>query len=136
MKDVPTAAIFAALSTAVVLFATPVLAQQAPHDLAVPPIVAQLSQTDLLAKATPINQTLGLTGKPVWSSDRKELGTISRVNIGLNGEVEIINVRVGTIFGFGGKTVMIKAAEFSQNNDRIELILSAEDAKALPEIKA
>ena len=136
MKNVPTVAIFAALSPAVALLATPVLAQQTPHDSTISPVVTEQLQTDLLAKANPINQTLGLTGKPVWSSDLKELGTISKVNIGLNGEVESINVRVGTIFGFGGKTVMIKAAEFSQNNDRIELILSAEDAKALPEIKA
>jgi sporulation protein YlmC with PRC-barrel domain len=136
MKTAPIFASLAALSAAAILLATPALAQQTTPEPSTPPTALEQPEASGGAAATATAPTTDLMDKHVWSSDGKDLGTISKVNLGANGAVESIHVGVGTFFGLGGKTVKIEAADFSLNNDRVELKMNTDAAKALPEIKA
>jgi sporulation protein YlmC with PRC-barrel domain len=162
MKYTPNYTRLAALSTAAILIATPAFAQQSTQKQDSLPAAMEKPQISLDAdtKATAPSQSTqkpdslpdamekpqisadadakatDLKGKQVWSSDGKELGAITMVNLGTNGDVESIHVEVGAFFGLIGKTVKIDAAEFSQKNERVELKMDAEAAKALPKIKA
>lgn len=87
-------------------------------------------------KNSAMTKSPDVLGLPVWSSDGKELGKVSKANRDATGKLEQIHFNVGSFFGFGGKTVMSEVANFSQNKDRVELKLDAKAAKDLPAIRA
>jgi len=152
------------LSAAAMLMATPALAQSTDQERADSPTVMEQTKSDqdtvkeqksapdavMEQKSAPdaksdatdaqntdaTAETTVRLGQVVWSSDGKELGKVSKVNLDAAGKLESIYFNVGSTLGFGGKTVMSEIANFSQNNDRIELKADAKAAKALPEIKS
>jgi hypothetical protein len=142
------------LSAAAMLLATPALAQSTDKERSDSPTVIEQSKSDqdtvmeqkpapdAKSDATDAQNTDATAettihlGQVVWSSDGKELGKVSKVNLDAAGKMESIYFNVGSTLGFGGKTVMSEIANFSQNNDRIELKADAKAAKALPEIKS
>lgn len=132
----------AVLSTAALLMATPASAQSTtPERSDAPAAVEQpapdgVDQKEAIegAEADETSEMTVTVGQEVWSSDGKELGKVSSVNVDDTGKLESIYFDVGTTLGLGGKTVMSEAADFSQNDDRIELTIDAEAAQALPEV--
>ena len=74
-----------------------------------------------------------LAGLEVWSSDGQQLGEVTKVNRAADGNVQSIYADVGAFLGIGGKTVEITSDQFQQKDGRIELSMTAEAAKNLPE---
>jgi len=74
-----------------------------------------------------------LAGLEVWSSDGQQLGQVTKVNRAADGTVQSIYADVGAFLGIGGKTVEITSDQFQEKDGRIELSMTAEAAKSLPE---
>lgn len=150
MKNLRNYSRFAALSAAALLIASPILAKSisaaendAPVTLEQPESAMEESESTLDGDSNAASEskddkkmeTTVKLGQAVWSSNNKELGEVLKVNLDANGQVESIHFDIGSFLGIGGKIVMSEAANFSLNNDRIELKIDAEAAKALPEVK-
>lgn len=137
------------------LAAAPALAQQSPDGSSKSPMAQEKPETgqpqsgqsaapktdqgaeaDKGAQADKSMRTGELAGQSVYSSDGEELGEVAKVNKGPDGDIENIHVDIGSFLGMGGKTVKIGPEQFTQANGRIELSLTAEEAEALPEVKA
>lgn len=128
---------------AAILAVAPALAQEPASETSEPATAMEQSPADQDAKpaasAAPETDKVALTddllGKAVWSSDGEELGEVTKVNEGSDMTPQSIHFDIGTFLGMGGKTVEVGAEQFSQNDDRIELTMNAEEAEALSAVK-
>jgi sporulation protein YlmC with PRC-barrel domain len=128
---------------AAILLAGPALAQQPSSETTEPPAATEQSPADQNAEpakdaastADKSAQAGDLAGQSVYSADGKELGEVTEVNTSSDGSIESIHVNTGAFLGMGGRTVEVSADQFTQNEDRIELTLNAEEVEALPEVK-
>jgi len=70
--------------------------------------------------------------KPVYSNDGKKIGAV--VSFQRDGNNKVIGMRadIGGYFGFGQSRVNLTPAQFKLQGDRVELDLTAAEAKALP----
>jgi len=74
-----------------------------------------------------------LRGRPVVSSDGKELGQVVEVNKGPDGRIHSIQVDVGRWLGLGSKVVTINADKFQHLADQVRLHLRGEEVQSLPD---
>lgn len=73
-------------------------------------------------------------GKPVYSSDGKNLGEVAAFAREANGRVTEMHADIGGFLGIGETRVRIMPAQFSIGSDRIVLNMTSEQAKSLPHI--
>jgi len=76
-----------------------------------------------------------LVGLTVFSSDGNRLGTVHSVNTEPGGKVKAIHIKTGGFLGFGGKLVAIPEGKFVKSGDNIQLGISADEVKKMPEVK-
>jgi hypothetical protein len=113
---------------AATLMAAPVAAQQPLPELNQPPSASELE------KGTTDAET-ALLGRPVVSSDGKELGIVSRVLTGEDGELIAIYAAVGEFLGIGERQVQIETHNFVVDDDQVMLMLTESDVLSLPDVR-
>jgi sporulation protein YlmC with PRC-barrel domain len=105
--------------------------------LAITPAMAQEGQPQQMQ-----GETQGMTGQqeqaqyqgwPVFTSDGEKLGEVTDVMPGGAGQGEKLRVESGGFFGFGSKTVEISPGLYKAAQNRIELQMTAEQARDLPD---
>lgn len=74
-------------------------------------------------------------GKPVYSSDGKNLGEVAAFVRQANGHVTEMHADIGGFLGIGETRVRLLPTQFKLANDRIVVDMTAEQAKNLPQIK-
>jgi len=74
-----------------------------------------------------------LRGRPVVSSDGKELGQVVEVNKDPDGKVHSIQIDVGRWLGLGSKVVTINTDKFEHLADQVRLRLRGEEVQSLPD---
>ncbi len=75
-----------------------------------------------------------LTGWSIYSSDGEKLGDVTKVEKSADGDIRAVYTDIGGFLGLGAKTVEINADNFSIGDNRVDLTMSAEEAKELPEV--
>jgi hypothetical protein len=90
------------------------------------PAAGPITLTDQQAKAW--------VDKKVYSSDDKKLGEVAAFARDASGTVTEMHADVGGFLGLGETRVRIMPAQFRFMNDHVMLLLTAEQAKALPKI--
>ncbi len=105
-------------------------------------IVAAALATALAAPAAAekgVNQALNAqdakawAGKPVYSSDGKELGKVTRLESGPNNKAAQLWADIGAATG-GPHPVILPATRFSLEQDRVVLDMTASQASKLPKM--
>ena len=71
-------------------------------------------------------------GKPVYSSDQKNIGEVESFRRGANGEVIGLNAGIGGFLGLGETHVMLTSSQFKLQGDRVVADVLSADAKNLP----
>lgn len=108
--------------------------------LAITPALAQDTQQGQTQQMQ--GETQGMTGQegqaqyrgwPVFTSDGEKVGEVTQVMPGSGGQREKLRVESGGFFGIGSKTVEITPDQYKVAQNRIELQMTAEQAKDLPE---
>ena len=79
-------------------------------------------------------QAKGWIDKKVFSSDDKKLGEIAAVARDPAGNITELHADVGGFFGWGETRVRVMPAQFRFMADHVMLLLTTEQAKALPKI--
>jgi hypothetical protein len=74
-----------------------------------------------------------LRGVPAYSSDGKNLGNVVDIVRGPDGKVQSVKVEVGRFLGVGARVVTINANTIEQLADRINLRLTGDAVRSLPE---
>ena len=77
-------------------------------------------------------EALTWVGKPVYSSDGKNLGKVVSLVRGTDNAVSELDADIGGFLGLGATHVKIMPAQFKLQVDRVNLTLTAEQAKNLP----
>ena len=77
-------------------------------------------------------EALTWVGKPVYSSDDKNLGKVVLLVRGADNAVSELDADIGGFLGLGATHVKIMPAQFKLQGDRVNLTLTAEQAKNLP----
>ncbi len=73
-------------------------------------------------------------GKPVYSSDGKNLGEVAAFQRGADNKVSEMEADIGGFLGFGEHRIRLMPGQFSLQSDRVVLQLTAAQAKELPKI--
>lgn len=73
--------------------------------------------------------------KPVYSSDGKSLGHVAVFSRDASGKVTELHADIGGFLGLGQTRVRLMPAQFSLGPDRINIKMTAEQAKALPKLE-
>jgi hypothetical protein len=73
-------------------------------------------------------------GKPVYSSDGKNLGDVVAFNRSEDNTVTEMNADIGGFLGFGEHRISVTPEQFTLKTDRVVLDLTSTQAKALPKI--
>jgi len=113
--------------------------------LAATALSTALAMTPALAQQTGQGQMQGETqqragqegaqykGWPVFSSDGEKVGEVTEVMPSATGQGQKLRVQSDGFFGIGAKTVEINPDQYEAGQNRIELTMSADEAKGLPE---
>ncbi len=132
LVSIVTAALFATSSFA--------LAQTTPS---VPPKTPTSPPAATQPPAAMPGNTLNLTedqvqnwvGKPIYSSDGKNLGEVAAFVRDTTGRVTEMHADIGGFLGIGETRVRLLPTQFKLADDRIVVDMMAEQAKSLPQIK-
>jgi len=95
--------------------------------------LSQPCQTVMAALQQAYQGLAAVRGRPVVSSDGKELGQVVEVNRGPDGRIHSIQVDVGRSLGLGSKVVTIDADKFEHLADRVRLLLRGEEVQSMPD---
>jgi len=75
-------------------------------------------------------------GRPIYSSDGKDLGEIAALSLGPDGLVNEVHADVGGFLGFGATRVRFTSDQIKQvKDDSLVVTLTEAEAKSLPPIK-
>jgi Golgi apparatus protein 1 len=99
------------------------------------PALSQACQTVVAGIRQALQGVASLKGLPAFSGDGKNLGQVVDVVRGPDGKVQSVRIDVGRFLGMGDRVVTINRGAFEQLADRINLRLSGDDVRALPESK-
>jgi hypothetical protein len=80
----------------------------------------------------PGSEAAELIGGVVFSTEGTEVGEVSAVTVGQDGQIAEIRVTTGLPLGFGERTVVIRRGSFMTLRGAVVLSLSAEEVGALP----
>ena len=106
---------------------TPPTKPQSPPPAAMKPDAAKITLTEEQAETW--------IGKPVVSSDGKELGEVAAFKRSADNAVLEMHADIGGLLGIGEARVSLTPAQFKLQNDRVVLNVTEAQAKALPKIK-
>jgi hypothetical protein len=81
-------------------------------------------------------QAQSWVGKPVYSSDAKELGEIVAFTRGTDNAVQEMHADLGGFLGMGETRVKLTPQQFKLEGDRAILNMTQEQAKTLPKVKS
>ena len=77
------------------------------------------------------------TGKPVYSSDNKNLGEVADIAMESGSQkVKELHADIGGFLGIGESRVRLMPAQFELRDDRVVLKMTADQAKSLPKVDA
>ena len=79
-------------------------------------------------------QARAWVGKPVYSSDGRNLGEIVAMQRDSSGKITELHADVGGFLGIGETRVKVTPAQFTIGSDRVVLSVSSDQAKTLPKI--
>ena len=77
----------------------------------------------------------GWAGKAIYSSDNTKIGTVGSFQRDTSGTVTGLNADIGSFLGIGGTSVLLKPEQFTLNGDRVNVSMTADQAKSLPKAK-
>jgi hypothetical protein len=86
-------------------------------------------------KSQSVQDQVALKGLPAYSAEGRQVGVVTQVRIGSNGQVEAVRIDLPKSPETDAKTVQIPAARFTQKADRIVLSLTAAEVADLPHMK-
>jgi hypothetical protein len=95
--------------------------------------LSQPCQTVIGALQQAYQGLTALRGRPVVSSDGKDVGQVVEVNKGPDGKIHSIQVDLGRWLGLGSKVVTINADKFEHLSDRVRLLLHGEEVQSMPD---
>jgi len=95
--------------------------------------LSQSCQTVINALQQAYQGLAALRGRPVLSSDGKELGQVVEVNRSPDGKIHSIQVDLGRWLGLGSKVVTIPADGFEQLADRVRLHFRGDEVQSMPD---
>jgi len=72
--------------------------------------------------------------KAVYSSDGKNVGEVTALKRDATGKVAELQAGIGGFIGIGETQVRVMPTQFKLENDRVVLLLTAEQVRALPAI--
>ncbi len=110
--------------------------------MAITPALAQDTQEDQMGAQRETQQMQGQTGQqgqaqyrgwPVFTSDGEKVGEVVEVMPGTGGQGKKLRIESGGFLGIGSKTVEINPDQYRAAQNRIELQMTAEQARDLPE---
>ena len=106
--------------------------------LAAAPAFAQGTQAPPAPSKAPAATTTQkndeLMNKAIYSSDGKNLGSVAAVTRSSDGKVSDLTADIGGFLGIGSHRIALNSSQFTVGSDRIVLSLTADQAKALPEV--
>jgi hypothetical protein len=82
--------------------------------------------------AEPGSEAAELIGGVVFSAEGTEVGEVSAVTVGQDGEIAEIRVTTALRLGLGQRTVVIRRGKFMALRGAVVLTLSADEVDALP----
>jgi hypothetical protein len=132
-----------AISTGLFIVSAAAVAQTTPTSPptgAPPPAVTQpqaatpQSMPDAQKVTLTDQQAKGWIDKKVYSNDDKKLGEIAAFARDATGNITELHADVGGFLGLGETRVRVMPAQFRFMGDHVMLLLTAEQAKALPKI--
>jgi hypothetical protein len=142
LSDKPTGEqhMFRSLTLAAALASTFALAAVAQDKPAAPPEKAMAPEISTMAPdATAIKLTAieakDWVGKPVYSSDDKNLGEVAAFARSSDNTVTEMHIDIGGFLGLGETRVKLTPAQFKLEDDRAVLDIDAAAAKNLPKVK-
>ena len=94
---------------------------------------ATMSPTDNNMKLTD-EQARAWLNKPVYSSDGKSLGHVAAFVRDGSGKITELHADIGGFLGLGQTRVQLTPAQFSLGADRVNISMTADQAKALPKL--
>ena len=80
-------------------------------------------------------QAKALIDATVLSSDNENLGEVAAIQRDSDGKVTELHADIGGFLGIGETRVRVMPSQFTVVDDKIQLSLTAEQAKALPKIE-
>ncbi len=111
-------------------------------------VPAQTAPTTMPPAATAPSTTTGPTtlnltdaqakawiDKAVYSSDDKKIGEIAAFARDSSGNVTEMHADIGGFLGMGETRIRLMPAQFKMGTDRVVLMVTADQAKALPTVK-
>ena len=99
------------------------------------PALSQPCQTVVAGIKQALQGLASLKGMPAYSADGKNLGDVVDVTRGPDGKVQSVQIEVGRFLGVGGKVVTIDANTIEQLADRINLRMTGDSIRAMPDAK-
>ena len=93
------------------------------------------SATTTTAPMLTDEQAKAWVNKRVYSSDGKNLGEVAEMIRDSSGHVIGMQADIGGFLGIGETRIDVKPAQFTLAEDRVNLALTADQAKALPQVK-
>jgi hypothetical protein len=70
-------------------------------------------------------------GMPVFSLDGQKIGVVESVGA-VEGKVTVINFTMGSVLGFGAKSVAIPMSKFTLKDQYVRVEMTADDVAMLP----
>ena len=76
----------------------------------------------------------GWVGKPVYSNDGKELGTVTRLDSSPENKATQLYTDIGSVTGSGKHQIILPATRFSLEKDRVVVDMTSAQAAKLPKM--
>jgi Golgi apparatus protein 1 len=99
------------------------------------PSVSPACQTVVAGLRQALQGVASLRGLPAFSADGKDVGKVIDVVRGPDGKVQSVRIDVGRFLGMGDRVVTIDRSAIEELSDRINLRLSGDDVRSMPESK-
>ena len=80
-------------------------------------------------------QARGWVDKTVYSSDGKNIGEVSAIQLDSSGKITELHADIGGFLGLGETRVRVMPDQFRFDNDRVVLNVAGDAAKALPKLE-
>lgn len=74
-------------------------------------------------------------GKRIYSSKGEDIGEVSGLVKGSDGNVEAFHADIGGFLGLGETTVRVSPSQFTLVDDKVTLPMTSEQAKSLPHVE-
>jgi hypothetical protein len=100
-----------------------------------PPAQRQLNPPVTRSDGATTATTNPLLGLLVYSSEGTKLGSIRKLERGVDGTTTAIYLKTGGFLGFGGKLVAIPVGKFTQDADKIVVHMSGDEVSKLPAVE-